>query len=386
MGSPSVPDPCASETLAESLRALLDQTAKPLDKKSSIQAILSSAPDHLIPAALFLLRSERNATRRREIYTTLVDYPEFLLQVVRPDVQRGKAIEICHELMRVDGLFDVRLAHLLPRRYEGECNLDTATVTRVLDILHEISAGPRLILLLNHLTHSANQQIASKATMLIAQRMQNNQAVENYLASDDPRVRASTVEALWGIKTPFARRTMKACLQDPNNRVAGNALFGLFLLDDQSVNGLVERMLRDERPMFRATAAWIMGQIGKPEFRDSLQQALKDRELSVRQAARRALKTIHQAVLAAQPLAPEPVVVAAPFGAPESVTCLVAADEALAPEAPTEVTVEVPVAVAQEELRMPEPVPPSAEKPPEPADDGFEIHLDGSYTGSRRRR
>jgi hypothetical protein len=68
------------------------------------------------------------------------------------------------------------------------------------------------------------------------------------------------------------------------------------------------------------------------------------------------------------------------------VACLVAADEALAPEAPTEVTVEVPVAVAQEELHMPEPVPPSGEKPPEPADDGFEIHLDGSYTGSRRRR
>jgi hypothetical protein len=165
------------------------------------------------------LRSERNATRRGETYTALVDHPEFLLQVVRPDVQRGRAIETGHEWMRIDRLFDVRLAHLLPRRYEGDCKLDTATMTRVLDILHEISAGPRLILLLNHLTHNSTQQIASKATMLSARRMQNNQASENYLPSDGARVRASTVEARWGFKAAFARRTMKECLQDPNNRV-----------------------------------------------------------------------------------------------------------------------------------------------------------------------
>jgi HEAT repeat protein len=298
--------------------------------------------------------------------------------------------------MRIDGLFDVRLARLLPRRYEAESGLDTATVTRVLDILHEISAGPRLILLLNHLTHNSNQQIASKATMLIARRMQNNQAVENYLTSDDPRVRASTVEALWGIQTAFARRTMKACLQDPNNRVAGNALFGLFLLDDQSVTGLVERMLRDERPLFRATAAWVMGQIGKPEFRDSLQLALKDVELSVRQAARRALKTIHQAVLAAQPPAPEPAVapptvVPSPVAAPPAELVPVAAEGPPTAEAPVEILTEV----AQEPASVPEPVtaprapaaaPEKPEKPPGPVDDGFEIHLDGSYIGSRRRR
>jgi hypothetical protein len=417
MGSLPVPDPCPNETsFAESLRALLDRTTKAPDKRLSIQAIVSSAPEQLVPVALSLLRSERNATRRREMYSTLVDYPEFLLQVVRPDLSRGQVLEICRELLHIDSLLDVRLARLLPRRYEAKCDLDTPTVTRVLDILNEISTGPRLIFLLNHLTHNPDQQIASKATLLIARRMQNNQAVENYLTSEDSRVRASTVEALWGIQTPFARRTMWACLQDPNNRVSGNALLGLHLLGEGSVVGLVEQMLHDERPLFRGTAAWVMGQIGKTEFRDSLQGALKDPELGVRQAARRALKTIHQAVLAAQPPAPQlgvapPAVVPSLVAARPAEVVPVAAKGPSTAETPVEVLVEVPIEGAQEPARVPEPdmaprapepvpaplaptpvtappapAPQKPEKSPEPVDDGFEIRLDGSYIGSRRRR
>jgi hypothetical protein len=87
--------------------------------------------------------------------------------------------------------------------------------------------------------------------MLIARRMQNNQAVENYLPSDGALVRASTVEARWGIKAAFARRTMKECFAGSEQSRAGNALFALFLLDDQSVTGLAERMVGDERPLFR---------------------------------------------------------------------------------------------------------------------------------------
>ena len=150
-------------------------------------------------------------------------------------------------------------------------------------------------------------------------------------------------------------------------------------------------MLRDERPLFRATAAWIMGQIGKPQFRDSLQLALKDVELTVRQAARRALKTIHQAVLAAQPPAPDPVADPPAVAAPAPAAPPAAAGDTPAPEAaveiaPVEVAVKVPVEVVKEAPRVPEPVLQSEEKSPEPVDDGFEIHLDGSYIGSRRRR
>jgi HEAT repeat protein len=81
-------------------------------------------------------------------------------------------------------------------------------------------------------------------------------------------------------------------LKDQNNRVAGNALVGLHRLGEPAVGQLVQRMLQDSRPIFRTTAAWVMGKIGGPEFIESLRQAVGDRDKLVADTARSALAAI----------------------------------------------------------------------------------------------
>jgi len=94
---------------------------------------------------------------------------------------------------------------------------------------------------------------------------------------------------LWGSDTPQARLTMRKYLDDTSERVVGNAVFGLHLLRESDSVALVERMLADQRPAFRATAAYLAGQIGTPEVDALLRRAKNDGEPCVRLAAKQSM-------------------------------------------------------------------------------------------------
>jgi HEAT repeat protein len=226
----------------------------------------------------------------------------------------------------------------------------------------------------------------------MGRRLSNNDWVERHLASPDPRVRASVVEALWGTDTFFARKSMWRCLKDQNNRVAGNALMGLHLLGEQRVIALVKEMLRDPREAFRWTAAWVMGQIAIPDFFECLVQARTDSSPGVRRAAGRALVALRHLVVAreerkeakaaraAEPAATEPeVTIEAEKPAPDSE---VQPETAEAPPEPR-------IAPQPQEQAKPAPPPnlPTQHRDDPPEDKGedpdLEIQLDGRYIARR---
>jgi hypothetical protein len=119
----------------------------------------------------------------------------------------------------------------------------------------------------------------------MGRRIQNSHWVERHASSEDPRKRASVVEALWGHRSAWSRQTMWKAVRDENNRVVGNALVGLHFLGDSRVGDLVRCMLQDTRVPFRYTAAWVMGKMGDLEFLEPLRAALADPDQQVRQAA-----------------------------------------------------------------------------------------------------
>jgi hypothetical protein len=221
-------------------------------------------------------------------------------------MSRQDLIEVCRKWMALDSQLDVRLARLTPGREAGGEGLPVEHVVRVLDVLDEISPGPRLILLLNHLTHHGEQRIASKAALLVGRRLRNRDWVSRQMESTDGRLRANVVEGLWGIRSASVQSHLWASLKDKNNRVVGNALIGLHQSGEPGVKEFVKRMIEDARPPFRWTAAWVMGKIGAPEFIEDLERAVQDKEAHVRSAAERALQTIREATRKPEP---EPVVV-----------------------------------------------------------------------------
>ena len=145
---------------------------------------------------------------------------------------------------------------------------------------------------LSRLVRHPDKRIASKAALLLGRRVRNPLWVERHMSAEDARLRANVVEALWGTDSAFARQTLHGCLGDDSNRVVGNALVGLHLLGDPSVDSTVRRMLQDRRAPFRWTAAWVMGRIGSEAFRKPLEGALADPNHQVRGAARRALRAM----------------------------------------------------------------------------------------------
>jgi hypothetical protein len=338
--------------MQELLRAPPQGRARTVEARGALQDAAARSPEVFFAAALALLEAEKDPAARRRLYTGLLDCPQFLRQLIRPDrFCRAELWEVCRFLTQCDHLLDVRLAHLISGRdWEREI-LDSATVVHVLDLLNEISPGPRLIQILNHLTQNSDPHTAAKATLLLARRIQNHDWIERHLASADPRLRATVLEALWAIDTPAARKVLRAGLNGENNRTVGNALVGLHLLGEPDVAALAEKMLEDTRPLFRSTGAWAMGKIGAAHFVQPLQRALADSESGVRHAARRALKQIRKLTL--------PVSAPLPAGVPE-------------PPAPAE-----PLAV--EDAAPPQPPEESGDTLKLTALPGVDIHLDGVH-------
>ncbi len=254
--------------------------------RSKFPDIAARSPQLLLPAAISLLESESHPVGRRRLYLQLMECPEFLIQLVQPQwFSREQFLKVCQALKEIDDLLDLRLARLVPGRHSDDYELPREVVLRLLDVLHTISSGPRLIQVIGHLANYPDERIASKATMLVGHRIRSAAWLQSHFLTTDARVRASVVEGLWGVDTISARKCLQNSLKDSNNRVVGNALVGLHLLGEKTVDQAVEHMLRDARPSFRRTAAWVMGRIGKPEFAEALERAAQDEDSTVREMA-----------------------------------------------------------------------------------------------------
>jgi HEAT repeat protein len=102
------------------------------------------------------------------------------------------------------------------------------------------------------------------------------------------------VESLWGEKEPWAARLLWKALEDPNNRVVGNALFGLYKLRDENVIPHILSLGQHPVPIFRSTAAWTMGHTGDPQFLPALAKLKCDLYASVRKATSHAIEKIRK--------------------------------------------------------------------------------------------
>ena len=231
--------------------------------------------------------------------------PWFIERLCDPAAfDKEDALVIARELKRSDPLFDVKTAEALPDRHA--CAQDSAlglVIERILEILDVISPSSRLILKLGYLVDSRDPRVSSKASLYVARRVQNVTWLERYLSHPDPRVRANVIQALWAVNTRASRRAFGKTLRDSNNRVVGNALFGLYKLAEAGSVLKIMDLSSHRAASFRATAAWVMGQTGDAQFLGRLQEMASDPEENVRAMALRSMDMIKQNVFTP---APEP--------------------------------------------------------------------------------
>jgi hypothetical protein len=90
--------------------------------------------------------------------------------------------------------------------------------------------------------------------------------VSKALLQKDLRIQANAVEALSELRNPEHRPVFRMAARSANNRVAGNAVIGLYRIADlESINEIL-RMAHSADPAFRLTAIWAMGETGDPRF------------------------------------------------------------------------------------------------------------------------
>ncbi|MGC4050888.1 MAG: HEAT repeat domain-containing protein [Paludibaculum sp.] len=248
-----------------------------------------SNPAILFAIAMSLIPVQPSSVEERALCEYLIGVPEFLPFLADPEsFDRGSLVAIGRAMLRVDARFDAKLANALFTQQDPP----TPALLHVLGALDVISPGGRLTLTLARLLRECSPSVASKVALLMARRVSNPNWVERQLSSPDARLRANVVESLWGVDTPQVRARLARAIEDANNRVVGNAIYGLHLLKDHRVPHHLEGMLQHENPSFRATAAWVIGKTGEIRYRECLMRAMGDHIRAVREAARRAFANL----------------------------------------------------------------------------------------------
>lgn len=249
---------------------------------------------------LALLEVARPSRAFRRLVHLLIEHDVLLDHICDREASSvEQAAILVRGASRVDPMLDAKLLRgVLARVARSDPALGDRLVPETLAVFDAAGFGNRLLPMLVQLLRNSDAQVRSKVALLLGRA---NKQVAWALDDADPRVRANAVESLWRSGAAPVRKLLWKAAHDPHNRVAGNAMLGLLYLQDRGVIPCLERAARHNSPLFRATAAWVMGQSGDPAFQTPLEEMAADSDENVRRNAHRAL------TLLPKPEEPEPV-------------------------------------------------------------------------------
>jgi HEAT repeats len=281
--------------VTEEIRRVMQESENdPSGGERALRALMNRDSDRFVRASLPLLTSDREAPGHQRLVKLLARSDQLISLLCDPACfSKEAALELARQMVQFEPQLDTRLVQLLPGREATVSNAENiATIERVLELLEVVSTCARIVPPLAHLMRDPNPRLRAKAALLIGRRVRNSSLAESCLQQEDPRVRANAIESLWGGTAAATASVLWAATKDTNNRVAGNALLGLYQLQDQNIIGRILAMASDARPLFRATAAWTMGQTSDPRFLPALGRLAHDLYASVRKNASKAMEHV----------------------------------------------------------------------------------------------
>ena len=210
-------------------------------------------------------------------------------------------VALTRDLCELDPQLDMKLARRLSG---GGDKVPEAVVQRVLVLLNSIPENARVLPIVIKLLRHPSPNVRSKAALVIGRVSKTPHVMEEFLSQPDPRVRANAIEALWGMDSAKARAVLRDAADDPNNRVAGNALLGLYRVGETFAISRILQMAAHPSTEFRTTAAWVMTQTGSPRFLPALAQMVRETDPRARAWVFRGLTTLKRTASGTAALAP----------------------------------------------------------------------------------
>ena len=262
------------------------------ESRTQIRDLLDNSRELFYTAAVEILKASGDSRGAQYLVALMVSTGMLLRALCDTNLSRDEALGIGRAARRVDPLVEVALARSLADSAAGDGTAHVADPARLMDILCELADPSRIMPSLMRMMRHPNPNLRSKAVKMIGRGSRSTKWVMGRLSEPDPRVRANAIESLWGMDTPEARTLLKFAASDASSRVVGNALLGLYHLGEASILADLINLSAHESSLFRASAAWVMGETGDPRFTDALRRMISEPDPSVRKRAFSALAQI----------------------------------------------------------------------------------------------
>ncbi len=216
------------------------------------------------------------------------------------------AISLARNLATAEPVLDARLLRKMLSNAGGDVGgIKASTALRALRLVESISDCSRLSCYLIQLLRHPAAEVQSKVALLLGRANLNLTRVKSFLASDDARLRANTIESLWGQRSVSVLEILRGAIQDASPRASMNALVELCRHGDGEALERIHLAAGSHDPVQRSRAAWAMGETGDPQFAPVLDKLAIDPEAHVREMAQKSRAKLRPAAPAPAPPAPD---------------------------------------------------------------------------------
>jgi len=258
-----------------------------------IRELAAKAPERVVETVLPLYHTGGWGEAARFLATLLCSDGRMAAKLCDPAASLDESVSVAKALSQHEPRFDAQFARTLL----NDSQMSEAARERGLAVLEKLGNSGRLIPILIQFLRDPDHRIQSKAALMFGRIMSTRGIVDRLMRDEDARVRANFVEGLWNCTAHNeCLRLFRHVLEDPNHRVVGNAVVGLHRLGEhRDVIRHLGKMARRPEAVFRAAAAWVMGQTAEERYAGVLRHMVRDPDPLVRQNALRSLRRINLA-------------------------------------------------------------------------------------------
>src|SRR4051794_13854555 len=269
--------------------------ADAMGSRKLIRDLLDNDRQQFYSIAIEMLRDLPDSRGVQYLIAMIVANGLLLEALCDPALNKDQAIMLGRAAVRVDPMADAGLARGLADSETGQGSVFVRDAPRLMEILCEVGDASRMMSSMLRLLRHPNPYLRSKAVKVVGRGSKSAKWVRQRMNEPDARIRANAIEALWSVDTAEARILLHSATSEGNNRVAANAMLGLYYLGESSILAELVHMAQHESGLFRASAAWAMGETGDLRFSEHLRRMLSESDAMVRKRALTALGKLKSA-------------------------------------------------------------------------------------------
>jgi len=265
--------------------------------KQSLSQLLVSDPRAFGASAIAVLAKSQPSPGVRFLVHLLMKgklLPAGLLDVRMADTRQALAAlqAVAANGTNLQPMLELALNKVLQDQSSPE---NTNRILRVLELLAEIAPPAFWNSFQLELMAHPDRSVRSKAALLIGRSGRNSAWIGRRFMDRDARVQASAVEALWALDPNESRPLLLTAAKSKHNRVAANALLGLYRIAElKAIRMLLDMARQSEAPAFQISALWAIGETHDPRFLPFLMQQFKASDGKTRLAVTRAMASIRR--------------------------------------------------------------------------------------------